>query len=92
MKPFEGCEAKSNIPAVSTAATKGYFFTMETNYLEQIEEALINAAIEKEIELVHNFYKGSEEHVKYLESLLRNKKRDYWIKRGIELFGKNLPF
>ena len=36
---------------VSPQPSKGIFFTMETNYLEQIEEALINAAIEKQIEL-----------------------------------------
>ena len=77
---------------VSPQPSKGVFFTMENNYLEKIEEALINAAIEKEIELVRSCYEGSEEHAKYLESLLRNKKREYWIKRGIELFGKNLPF
>ena len=95
MKTFQalwGLRGKGKTEPFPPQPSKGIFFTMETNYLEKIEEALINAAIEKEIELVRNFYEGTEEHAKYLESLLRNKKREYWIKRGIELFGKNLPF
>jgi hypothetical protein len=59
---------------------------METNYLEQIEDALINAAIEKQIHLERM---GCDDEIQYttaIENLLRYKKRAYWIHRGIELF------
>jgi hypothetical protein len=65
---------------------------METNYLQQIEDALINAAIEKQIELERNANPLDNDYAKNLEYLLRYKKRDYWIERGIELFGNNHPF
>ena len=72
--------------------SKGIFFTMETNYLEQIEEALINAAIEKQIELERRACEPDVEYRIAIENLLRYKRRKCWIKRGIELFGNNLPF
>jgi hypothetical protein len=65
---------------------------METNYLQQIEEALINAAIEKQIELERNANPLDNDYAQNLENLLRCKKRDYWIERGLQLFDNNLPF
>jgi hypothetical protein len=64
---------------------------METNYLQQIEEALINAAIKKQIELERLAHDFNSEHIEVLEQLLLQK-RSYWIKRGLELFDSNLPF
>lgn len=71
--------------------SKGVFFTMETNYLEQIEEALINAAIKKQIELERLAHDFNGDHIAVLEQLLLQK-RKYWIRRGLELFNNNLPF
>ncbi len=65
---------------------KGIFFNMETNYLEQIEEALINAAIEKQIHLERRACECDGEYTTAIENLLRYKKRAYWIQRGIQLF------
>ncbi len=76
---------------VSPQPSKGIFFTMDTNYLEQIEDALINAAIEKQIELERKANHYSNDHITILEQLLRQK-RKYWIKRGLQLFDNNLPF
>jgi hypothetical protein len=65
---------------------------METNYLEQIEEALINAAIEKQIELERNATDVDIDYAHNLEYLLRYAKRDYWIKRGIAIFSNKQAF
>jgi hypothetical protein len=86
LKPFGGCEVKVNTRAALTAAIKGYFFfDMETNYLKQLEDALINAAIEKQIHL-ERMANEDWNYASAIENLLRYKKRQYWIQRGIELF------
>jgi hypothetical protein len=66
--------------------SKGIFFNMETNYLKQLEDALINAAIEKQIDLARNATDNPVVYISSLEHMLRYKKRDFWIKRGIEFF------
>jgi hypothetical protein len=58
---------------------------METNYLKQLEDALINAAIEKQIHL-ERMANEDWNYASAIENLLRYKKREYWIQRGIELF------
>ena len=77
---------------VSPQPSKGVFFTMETKYLEQIEDALINAAIEKQIELERNGTGSDNDYAQNLEYLLRYAKRDYWIKRGIAIFSNKQAF
>ena len=95
MKPFGGCEVKDKTRAVLTAAIKGrFFFDMETNYLKQLEDALINAAIDKQLELERMGCASDSGYTLAIENLLRNYKREYWINRGIELFKDNIfnPF
>lgn len=92
MKPFGGCEARLKPSRYYRSHQRVFFFTMETNYLEQIEEALINAAIEKQIELERRACEPDVEYRIAIENLLRYKRRKCWIKRGVELFGNNLPF
>ena len=74
--------------------SKGIFFDMETNYLKQLEDALINAAIDKQLELERMGCASDSGYTLAIENLLRNYKREYWINRGIELFKDNIfnPF
>jgi hypothetical protein len=59
---------------------------METNYLKQLEDALINAAIEKQIHLERMAHDTDWKYASAIENLLRYKKREYWIQRGVQLF------
>jgi hypothetical protein len=92
LKPFGGCEARVKPSRSHRSHQRAFFFTMETKYLEQIEDALINAAIEKQIELERNGTGSDNDYAQNLEYLLRYAKRDYWIKRGIALFSNKQAF
>jgi len=62
---------------------------MENNYVKQLEDALINAAIDKQLELERMAYETDFGYTIAIENLLRYKKREYWIQRGIQLFIEN---
>jgi hypothetical protein len=63
---------------------------METNYVKQLEDALINAAIDKQLELERLGCSSNAGYILTLENLLRGYNREYWINRGIELFKNNI--
>lgn len=98
LKTFEalwGLRGKELNPRLSYRShQRAIFFNMENNYVKQLEDALINAAVNKQLELERMGCASEWGYILALENLLINYKREYWIKRGIELFKDNIfnPF
>lgn len=62
---------------------------METDYLTQLEDALINAAIEKQIAFDKLASESETEYVEILEFYLKHSRhRQYWIAKGMSLFNE----